>query len=99
MMRQTGVRRQLAAIVEVAEERLQPKAGGKLRPDPLDLEQHPPRRLWGGGLLLGEQRVPLGLRRLDLIQQQFEPIKFATDLGFEMRRQGTAVPLRKCAAA
>ena len=65
--------------------------GGKLRADALEFEQHPPWRLWRSGLILGEQRIPLSLRQLDLIEQQFEPIEFAADLGFEMRRQRTAV--------
>ena len=43
------------------------------------------------GLLRGKQRVPLGLHRLDLLEQQFEPIEFTADLGLEMRRQRTAI--------
>jgi hypothetical protein len=37
------------------------------------------------------QRVPLGLHSLDLLEQQFEPIKFSTNLGFEMWGQATAI--------
>jgi hypothetical protein len=36
------------------------------------------------GLFCVEQRVPLGLHSLDLLEKQFEPIKFSTNLGFEM---------------
>ena len=67
----------IAAIVEVAEERLPPEAGSELRADNLELDQHPPRRPWRGGLLRSKQRVPLALCPLDLIEQQFEPIEFA----------------------
>jgi hypothetical protein len=38
-----------------------------------------------------EQRVPLGLHSLDLLEQQFEPIEFSTHLGFEMLGQATAI--------
>ena len=41
--------------------------------------------------LRGKQRVPLGLHRLDLLEQQFEPIEFAADLGLEMHRQRAAI--------
>jgi hypothetical protein len=70
----------------VAEQRLQPQGGGALRADALEFEQHPCRRLWRGGLALGEQPIPLSLGQLDLIEQQFEPIEFAADLDFEMCR-------------
>ena len=43
----------------------------------------------------GEQRVALGLGLLDLIEQQFEPIEFAPDLGLETHRQRTAVARRR----
>jgi hypothetical protein len=42
-------------------------------------------------LFRGEQRIPLGLRSLNLREQQLEPIKFATNLRFEIRGQGPAV--------
>ena len=38
-----------------------------------------------------EQRVPLGLQSLDLLEQQFEPIEFSTNLGFEMLGHATAI--------
>ena len=41
------------------------------------------------------RRVALGLGLLDLIEQQFEPIKFATNLGLKMHRQGTGVARRR----
>ena len=43
------------------------------------------------GLLCVEQRVPLGLHSLDLLEKQFEPIEFSTNLGFEMLGQATAI--------
>jgi hypothetical protein len=46
-------------------------------------------------LILGEQRIPLSLRQLDLIEKQFEPIEFAADLSFEMRRGGRPSPVLK----
>ena len=55
----------------------------------MDTQQHRRRgRRFG---LLCEQRVPLGLHSLDLLEQQFEPIKFSTNLGFEMLGQSTAI--------
>ena len=43
------------------------------------------------GLFCVEQRVPLGLHSLDLLEKQFEPIEFSTNLGFEMLGQATAI--------
>jgi len=55
----------------------------------MDTQQHRRRdRRFG---LLCEQRVPLGLHSLDLLEQQFEPIEFSTNLGFEMLRQAPAI--------
>ncbi len=39
-----------------------------------------------------EQRVPLGLHRLDLFEQQFEPIEFTADLDLKMLGQRTPIP-------
>lgn len=61
----------LASIVEVSEKSFRPKDGGEVRSDVLDGEQHGRRRR-RGNLLRGKQRVPLGLHRLDLLEQQFE---------------------------
>ena len=88
--RQARVRSDLASIVEVSEESFRPEDGGELRSDALDVEQHRRRRR-RSGLLRGEQRVPLGLHRLDLLKQQFEPIEFTADLSLEMLWQGTAI--------
>jgi hypothetical protein len=33
-------------------------------------------------LLRSKQRVPLGLHRFDLLEQQFDPIEFTVDLSF-----------------
>ena len=96
--RQARIRRELAAIVEVTEEPLRPEDGGELRTDALDVEQHR-RRRWRADLLRGKQRISLGLHRLDLLEQQFEPIEFTADLGLEMRRQGTAVARRSARRA
>src|SRR5208283_3671651 len=93
--RESGVSGKLASIVEMAEEPLQPEDGGEFRADAFEVEQHPPRRRRRSGLLRGEHRVSLDLRHLDLIEQQFQPIEFAADLGLEMRRQGAAVSRRQ----
>src|SRR5208283_1773077 len=93
--RESGVRGNLASIVEMAEEPLQPEDGGKFRTDAFEVEQHPPGRRRRSGLLRGEHLVSLGLRQLDLIEQQFQPIEFAADLGLEMRRQGATVSRRQ----
>jgi hypothetical protein len=37
------------------------------------------------GFCRGQQRVPLALHGLDLLENQFEPIEFTFDLRFEMR--------------
>jgi hypothetical protein len=44
-----------------------------------------------------EQRIPLGFHSLDLLENQFEPIEFSTNLGFEIgasdgHRQSEAPP-------
>jgi hypothetical protein len=44
------------------------------------------RRLVGG-----KHCVPLGFHRLDLLDEQFEPIQFTADLGLEMHRQRAAI--------
>ena len=56
----------------------------------MDTQQHR-RRGRRFGLFCVEQRVPLGLHSLDLLEQQFEPIEFSTNLGFEMLGQATAI--------
>ena len=72
----------------MSEQPFRPEDGGELRPDALDVEQHR-RRRWR--LLRGKQHVPLGLHRLDLLEQQFEPIELPADLSLEMLWQGTAI--------
>src|SRR3981189_2580409 len=66
--RQARIRSDLASIVEVSEEPFRPEDGGELRPNALDVEQH---CRWRCDLLRGKQHVPLGLHRLDLLEQQF----------------------------
>ena len=88
--RQARVGGHLPAVVEVSEQALRPEDGGELRTDALDVEQHR-RRRWRHGLSRGKQRVTLGLDRLDLLEQQFEPIELAADLRLQMQRQRTAV--------
>ena len=56
----------------------------------MDTQQHR-RRGRRFGLFCVEQRIPLGLHSLDLLEQQFEPIEFSTNLGFEMWGQATAI--------
>ena len=58
----------------------------------MDAQQHRRRgRHFGLFRCSVEQRVPLGLHSLDLLEQQFEPIEFLTNLGFEMSGQATAI--------
>jgi hypothetical protein len=38
-------------------------------------------------LLRGKQHVPLGLHRLDLLEQQFQPIEFTANLRLQVIRQ------------
>jgi hypothetical protein len=71
-------------------ESLRPEDRSELRPNATDTQQHR-RRSRHFGLFCVEQRVPLGLHSLDLLEQQFEPIEFSTNLGFEMLRQATAI--------
>ena len=67
------------------------KYGGEFWPDASYVEQH---RLMSSniaagarhsGFCRGQQRVPLALHGLDLLENQFEPIEFTFDLRFEMR--------------
>ena len=74
----------------MSEEPLRPKDGGEFWPDALYVEQHRRRRRHGG-YCRGQQRVPLALHGLDLLEKQLEPIEFTFDLRFEMRGQGTAI--------
>ena len=43
------------------------------------------------GVFRGKQRIPLGLHCLDLLEQQFEPVEFAANLGLQMIRQRTTI--------
>src|ERR1700719_3012394 len=80
----------LSAVIEVSGESLRPEDRSELRPNAMDTQQH--RRRGGRfGLFCAEQRVSLGLHSLDLLEKQFEPIEFSTNLGFEMRGQATAI--------
>ena len=63
----------------MSEQPFRPEDGGELGPDALDVEQHR-RRCRRRDLSRPEQRVPLSLHRLDLLEQQFEPIELTTDL-------------------
>ena len=56
----------------------------------MDTQQHR-RRGRHFGLFCAEQRVSLGLNSLDLLEKQFEPIEFSTNLGFEMLGQVAAI--------
>ena len=56
----------------------------------MDTQQHRQRGRHFG-LFCVEQRVLLGLHSLDLLEKQFEPIEFSTNLGFEMLGQATAI--------
>src|SRR5271168_3492099 len=85
-----GISGDLSAVIEVSGESLGPEDRSELRPNAMDTQQHR-RRGRRFGLFCVEQRVPLGLHSLDLLEQQFEPIEFSTNLGFEMLGQATAV--------
>ena len=57
---------------------------------PFRLSRH--RRCWQDGLLAGvEHGIARSLDRLDLLQQQFEPVEFPTDLRLQIGGQQTAV--------
>ena len=71
-------------------EPFRPKNRSELRPNAMESQQHR-RRSRHFGLLCVEQRIPLGFHSLDLLENQFEPIKFSTNLGFEMLGQATAI--------
>ena len=76
----------MASIVEVSEEPFRPEDGGELRPDALDIEQHRRRRR-RCDLLCGKQHIPLSFHRLDLLEQQFQPIEFTANLRLQVIRQ------------
>src|SRR5438132_3968394 len=81
----------LAAVGELPVERLRPEHGGEVGAHSLQGEQR--RDRVRRGLFAcrlsrrHQQRIPFGLDRLDLFQQQFGPIEFAADLRLQMRRQ------------
>ena len=85
-----GISGDLSAVIEVFGESVSPEDRSELRPNAMDTQQHR-RRGRRFGLFCVEQRVPLGLHRLDLLEKQFEPIEFSTNLGFEMLGQATAI--------
>ena len=70
----------------MTEEPFRPENGGELGPDALDVEQHRRRRS-RGGTFRGKQSIPLGLHRLDLIEQQFKSIELTANLPLQMIRQ------------
>jgi heme oxygenase len=77
----------------VSEEPFRPEDGGELRSDTLDVEQHRRRRC---DLLRGKQHVPLGLHRLDLLEQQLQPIEFTANLRLQViRQQATIAGLKR----
>lgn len=75
--REARVTRHLPAIVEVPEQAFRPEKGSELRPDALQVQQHLPRAGRRRALRGSQQQVPLHLHRLDLLENQFEPIEFA----------------------
>ena len=92
-----GISGDLSAVIELSGKSFRPKDGSELRPNAMDTQQHR-RRGRRFGLFRVKQRVSLSLNSLDLLEQQFEPIKFSTNLGFEMlraidgHRQSEALP-------
>jgi hypothetical protein len=85
-----GINGDLSAVIEVSGESFGPEDRSELRPNATDTQQHR-RRGRHCGLFRVELRIPLGLHSLDLLEQQFEPIEFSTNLGFEMLGQATAI--------
>jgi hypothetical protein len=85
-----GISGDLSSVLEGPRKSLRPEDRRELRPDALHAQQHR-RRDRRFSLFRGEQHIPLGLHSLNLRKQQLEPIKFATNLRFEMRGQGPAV--------
>jgi hypothetical protein len=61
-----------------------PEDRSELQPNVMDTQQHR-RRGRHSGLFCVEQNVPL------VLEKQFEPIEFSTNLGFEMLGQATAI--------
>jgi len=70
---------------------LPPKDGGELRPYALEVEQHRAGRRRRVCPTLGEQRVALGFDRLDLVEQQLQPVEFTCDGGLEIVQQQAPV--------
>src|SRR5271157_1371890 len=87
---EAGISGDLSAVVEVSGESFTPEDRSELRPNAMDIQQHR-RRGRHFGLFCAEQRIPLVLYSLDLLEKQFEPIEFSTNLGFEMLGQATAI--------
>src|SRR5271169_6912154 len=85
-----GISGDLSAVIEVSGESLGPEDRNELRPNAMDTQQHR-RRGRRFGLFCVEQRVPLGLHSLDLLEKQFEPIELSANLGPEMLGQATAI--------
>ena len=86
--REPGIGGELTAIGEGPEQPFQPQRGRELGPDAFKREQHPRHRRLRA--LLGQQRVALGLDRLDLSKQQFETVELAADQAFQPGRQSLA---------
>ena len=81
----------MSSIVKAAEQAFSIEDGGKLRADALQLRQHS-RRCRRGFARRLEQSVTLRVDRLQLLQDDFEPIEFAADLRLQVHRQRTAIP-------
>jgi hypothetical protein len=90
---------ELASLFRPIQSRLSACVARSGDPRPDSHTQQHRRRGRRFGLFCIDQRVPLGLHSLDLLEQQFEPIEFSTNLGFEMLGQGTCSRSRLSATA
>ena len=94
--RQAGVGARLSAVGEGAAKPLRPERGGEFRPDAVQAQKQGDGRrlrLSGRSCVLAsafdepvEQPVSGALDRLDLFEQQFEPVELALDIRFQMLR-------------
>src|SRR5829696_7317315 len=85
----------LALVIEAAEERLEPEHSGELGPDPFELHQERGRGLGHSRhtdlRFRSQQRVALRLDLGDLAQHDLDPLDFAQDARFEVRRQDAPI--------
>jgi hypothetical protein len=97
--REASVGPRLAAVGERAAKPFGPQRGGELRPDPFEPRQEANRRRWRDGFgadvipadEVRKKRPTLPFDRLDLLEQQLEPVKLAPNLRFQVFPERPAV--------